>query len=560
MAPWQQLAEQHRNGQQAAIPKAWIIPDSKISQLVGAGTPSEGSLITLKAAQESGLLSPLELEITEKYDASDLIQKMASGELTAEDVTVAFCKRAAIAQQLTSCLTEIFFEEAIARAKELDTQFKDTGKTAGPFHGLPISMKDSFCVKGHHSTMGYVANISRPAAADNSPLVDMLLEDGAVLYCKTNIPQTLMTADSENNIFGRTLNPHKTSLTAGGSSGGEGAIVAFRASPLGVGTDIAGSIRIPSLCCGVYGFKPTADRIPYGGQGDTPFPAVHLPGTIVPCAGPLANSVQDLEFFMKTVIDKQPWRYDHTSFNVGWRSLESSADKALTIGVLPEDPEYPFSPPVRRCLDGACASLAAAGHKLVYIPEDKLSSAGLAGRLAYQFYALSPSGFDSREEIIGEPQVTSVAKGVHPFSQAGFPVDPALGLEDKFHQLNGARDAFAKAWQKIWRDNDLDVVLAPGANTTAVPHDAYGVPVYTMIWNLLNASLHFFFPAGIIPYGKSSKELDSTPFKPTAPFEAEYDPQAWDGAPCAIQVVAPSFKDEECLKAMRLIDQALHRT
>ncbi|KAF3008209.1 hypothetical protein E8E14_008959 [Neopestalotiopsis sp. 37M] len=517
MASWQQLAEQHRNIQRAAIPKAWIIPESKIPQLVGAGTSNEGSLITLKVAQESGLLSPRELEITEKYTASDLVQRIATGELSSEDVTVAFCKRAAVAQQLTSCLTEIFFEEAIARAKELDAQFKATGQTTGPFHGLPISMKDSFRVKGHHSTMGYVANVSRPAADENSPLVDMLLEAGAVLYCKTNIPQTMMTADSENNIFGRTLNPNKTSLTAGGSSGGEGATVAFRASPLGVGTDIAGSIRIPSLCCGVYGFKPTGDRIPYGGQGDTPFPAAHLPGTIVPCAGPLANSVQDLEFFMKTVISKQPWKYDHTSLNIDWRSLKSHIPgKTLTIGVLPEDPEYPLSPPVQRSLDEACASLAAAGHKLVHLPADKVSSAGLAGRLAFQFYALSPSGFDSREEIIGEPQVNSVAKGVHPFAQAGFPVDPALDLESRFSQLSGARDAFAQEWRKIWRDNSLDVVIGPGANTTAVPHDAYGVPVYTMIWNLLN------YPAGIIPYGKSSKDLDPTPFKPTAPFEAEF--------------------------------------
>lgn len=340
--------------------------------------------------------------------------------------------------------------------------------------------------------MGYVANISRPEADENSPLVDMLLEAGAVLYCKTNVPQTMMTADSDNNIFGRTLNPHKTSLTAGGSSGGEGAIVAFRASPLGVGTDIAGSIRIPSLCCGVYGFKPTSDRIPYGGQGDTPFSNIHLSGDIVPAAGPLANSVEDLELFIKTVLDKRPWRYDHTAFDIGWRSLDGAANKTLTIGVLPEDPEYPLAPPVRRCLDGACASLAAAGHKLVHLPQDDLASAGLAGRLAYQFYALAPSGFASDEDVIGEPLVNSVAKRVHPFSQAGFPVDPALDLERRMHELNGARHAFAKAWQKIWRDNDLDVVLAPGANTTAVPHDAYGVPVYTMIWNLLNVSLPWF--------------------------------------------------------------------
>ncbi|KAK6200851.1 hypothetical protein LQW54_009434 [Pestalotiopsis sp. IQ-011] len=148
---------------------------------------------------------------------------------------------------------------------------------------------------------------------------------------------------------------------------------------------------------------------------------------------------------------------------------------------------------------------------------------------------------------------TPVAKRVHPFSQAGFPVDPALDPEHWMHELNGARHAFAKAWQKIWRENDLDVVLAPGASTTAVPHDACGVSVYTMIWNLLN------YPAGIIPYGKSSQHLDATPQKATAPFEADYGPHAWDGAPCAVQVIAPSCRDEECLQAMRIIDETLRR-
>src|SRR6201996_2659740 len=112
------------------------------------------------------------------------------------------------------------------------------------------------------------------------------------------------TADSENNIFGRTRNPRKLNLTAGGSSGGEGSLVAFRGAILGVGTDIGGSIRIPSLCCGTYGFKPSAFRIPYGGvtacsrRGSPGFPAV---------AGPLATSFDDLWLFLSTVIESKPW-------------------------------------------------------------------------------------------------------------------------------------------------------------------------------------------------------------------------------------------------------------
>ena len=104
-------------------------------------------------------------------------------------------------------------------------------------------------MKGTEASIGYVSFLGEKSSA-NSALVEILLNLGAVLYVKTNIPQTLMTADSDNNIFGRALNPHNTLLNAGGSSGGEGALIAFRGSPLGVGTDVAGSVRIPALCCG----------------------------------------------------------------------------------------------------------------------------------------------------------------------------------------------------------------------------------------------------------------------------------------------------------------------
>lgn len=102
MSSWQQLAEQHRAKQNAAIPREWIIPESKRSQLLGVGGPIEGSLIALEVVRHSGLLSAKELEITENCKALELIHKLSSGGLTSEEVTVAFCKRAAIAQQLVS--------------------------------------------------------------------------------------------------------------------------------------------------------------------------------------------------------------------------------------------------------------------------------------------------------------------------------------------------------------------------------------------------------------------------------------------------------------------------
>ncbi|KAK2011931.1 amidase [Colletotrichum eremochloae] len=548
---WEAIASRHRNEQQQAIPRDWIIPHSKLKELNGTGTANEGRLITLEAARKSALLTEKELEITENYNARELLDKIHTGKLSSEEVTVAFCKRAALAQQLTSCLTEIFFDEGIARARELDQHLKATGKPVGPLHGLPISLKDSYSVKGHYATAGYVEFLKRPPSTTNSALVELLSDAGAVFFCKTNVPQTMMTADSENNIFGRTLNPRKTSLTAGGSTGGEGALVAFRGSVLGMGSDIAGSVRIPSLCCGVYGFKPTADRIPYGGEVCHPFPKPHLPG-ISPALGPIAHSVDDLTLLMETTLAQRPWEYDASAINTPWRTLDD-AKKTFTVGVLPEDPNYPLHPPVRRALDEAVSLLEAAGHTIIRLPVDPSCGASLGGKLGFTYYGLISSDLDALESEIGEPLVASVRANVHPFGKDGPLVSPKLDTAQRLSEFLKLRDGYADSWRKTWLEYKLDVVLGPGAISTAVPHDTYGVPVYTVMWNVLD------YPAGIIPYGFASKDKDPQYQKATAQFDADYDPDALDGAPCAIQVVTPRFRDEECLQAMRIIDRDIRR-
>ncbi|TEA19127.1 Acetamidase [Colletotrichum sidae] len=526
---WEVLASRHRSKQQQAIPKGWILSDDRL-------------------LRKSNLLGDEELDITENYTTRRLLGRIHGGELTAEEVTVAFCKRAALAQQLTNCLTEVFFEEGIERARRLDESFRQTGKPVGPLHGLPISLKDSFYIKGHHSTVGYVEFLKRPPVDSNAALVDLLLDAGAILFCKTNVPQTMMTADSENNIFGRTLNPHKTTLTAGGSTGGEGALISFRGSILGVGTDVAGSIRIPSLCCGIYGFKPTADRVPFSGQALYPFPKPRLPG-VVPVAGPMANSVDDLSLFMETVLAQRPWRYDASAIDRPWATPSFDEMKRLAIGVLPEDPEYRLHPPVRRTLENAISALAAAGHKVVRLPWDPNCGAGLGGRLAFSYFGLAADSLDALAAEIGEPLVKSVARGVHPFTRAPPPISPSKDVVHQLSEFLAVRGAYADSWRRTWRDHDLDVVIGPGAISTSVPHDTYGNPVYTLMWNVLD------YPAGIIPYGFASKEKDSEYQKATERFDADYDPETCDKAPCAIQVVAPRFRDEDCLAAIRIIDK-----
>jgi len=185
-------------------------------------------------------------------------------------------------------------------------------------------------------------------ANENSALAAMLIDLGAVLYCKTNLPQSIMTGDSDNNIFGRTLNPRNKLLTAGGSTGGEGALLALRGSILGVGTDIGGSIRVPSVCNGLYGFRPSVGLVPHGGVRDlTP------PGTVgvLSTAGPMATSLRDCSLFLKSILQADAWMYDSTSISVPWIDLKPR--HKLRIGVALNDGMFTPTPPVRRGLQKA---------------------------------------------------------------------------------------------------------------------------------------------------------------------------------------------------------------
>jgi amidase len=186
--------------------------------------------------------------------------------------------------------------------------------------------------------------VNEPAEEDSATAA-MLLDLGAILYRKTNLPQTIMTGDSDNNFFGRTLNPRNTALTAGGSKGGEGALLTLRGSVLGVGTDIGGSIRVPSVCNGIYRFRPSVGLVPHEGVRDlTP------PGTdgVRSSAGPMATSLRDVALFLKTTMQADTWRYDSTVISVPWINLKPK--ERLRIGLVLDDGMYTPSPPVRRGL------------------------------------------------------------------------------------------------------------------------------------------------------------------------------------------------------------------
>lgn len=208
------------------VPSNLVLPSSLIQN-----PPNDVSSIP----STCGLLTEHEIGITENYSAVNLAQAIASKHLTAVEVTRSFAKRAIIAHQLTCCLTQWFMNDALERAKELDQYLEKQGKTIGPLHGVPISIKEHIPVAGTYSSQGSLASTVYNEV--DSHMVKILREAGAVFYCKTNQPQAIMHLESTSH-YGRTLNPFNLKLSAGGSTGGEAALLAMKGSIIGVGTDI----------------------------------------------------------------------------------------------------------------------------------------------------------------------------------------------------------------------------------------------------------------------------------------------------------------------------------
>ncbi|KAI7369743.1 amidase family protein [Hortaea werneckii] len=493
-APWQTRAQEYQKAASSKIPEAWRLDSQYLKE---TGPTSKRSVLDIPA--KCGILNEGEVDITEHYNMVQLVQQLASGSMSSTEVTTAFCKRAAIAQQLTSCLTETFFEAALTRAKECDAYLANHKKPLGPLHGLPVSLKDSFNVKNVRSTIGFVSFLDHDAATDDSALVKILLSLGAVPYVKTNIPQTLMTGDSHNNIFGRCLNPHKLSLTAGGSSGGEGALLAMRGSPIGVGTDIAGSVRIPAYVNGVYGLKPTSRRIPYAGQVSPARAGAETFG-VLPAAGLLARSVQDIELFMSSVLNFDTWSVDEGVISIPWRTQPShSAEKKLRLGFILEDPDYPLHPAVLRTMKVAIAQLEESGHQLIPLEPD-LPNNVLTDAIKNGFFHFA---MDPEQTIFGH--ITRSGEAVIPsVSTATLPEmkDFKPQLDDLFRLQNG-RLRIQRTFRELYTSKALDAILMPTYQATAVPHDTYGLPCYTILANLLD------YPAISIPFLKADQKLDA---------------------------------------------------
>jgi amidase len=175
----------------------------------------------------------------------------------------------------------------------------------------------------------------------------------------------MMMAETINNVWGETRNPLHKHLSPGGSSGGEGALIAFKASPLGVGTDIGGSIRIPSGWCHLYGLKPSFGRYPnYGGK-----PSIAGQEYILAVNGPMSRSLKAIRLYSEAVLSDQvrPWDFDHKCVPIPWRNnVIQPPGRKLRFGLIGvEDGLVHCHPPVERALKITQTALEKQGHEVV---------------------------------------------------------------------------------------------------------------------------------------------------------------------------------------------------
>ncbi|KAM0238362.1 hypothetical protein ACHAP5_008707 [Fusarium lateritium] len=527
---WKDISDNKIHALNSSIPEEWRIPEHLL--------PPKDQVDVTKWPENSGWFTKDELAIT-SLTAAELLKRLACGNLTSEDVTKAFCKRACAAHQLTNCLAETCFDRALQTARHLDAHLAETGKPVGPLHGLPISLKDNFNLVGLDSTVGFTSHVGDPAVSD-SALAILLQNAGAVFYVKTNVPTAMMIAESVNNTFGRTVNPMNRNTTSGGSSGGESALIAFGGSPLGVGSDIGGSLRIPAACTGLFTIRPSSGRFPVRNTRSG------MPGqeAVASVNGPLARTLQDLHLYSKAVIDAQPWFLDPKCLPIPWRPVQ--LPEKLKIAFMSHDGMVRPTPPVTRALQIAREKLEKAGHTIVdWDPVDQKEGVELLGRMF-----LADGGQTIRKELerTDEPW--------RPEMEA-YRIARDLSTSEMW-KLHLERTAFQNRYLDRWNQAGIDAIICPTTPYSTLRHGSFRHVAYTGVFNVVDYSA-VSFPAGV-SVDEDVDKLEAS-YQPLSPLcksiNEDYDEELVHGLPISLQIVARRLEEEKVLAMAKVVHETI---
>lgn len=423
-------------------------------------------------------------------------------------------------------------EQAMKRAKEADAALA-RNQSWGPFHGVPITIKESFAIEGTPTTWG-LPQFKDTRSKTTAVAVERLEKAGAILAGKTNVPVMLSDWQSYNPIHGTCNNPWDLSRTPGGSTGGGSAAVAAGLGYLTLGSDIGGSIRVPAHFCGVYGHKTTLDLIPLIGHSPGPDSGRSSFFADLPVAGPLARSAEDLREAVRVMGGPA------VEYAAAYRwELPPPRQKRLRdfrVGYIIDDRYCPLTPDLLPVLNGAIDALRKAGVKLekgwpAGVDPDKdlntylyLLSATLNARL--------PASDRERMRAAYQKDPKD------PWNAAVFE------SHDRWLAQTGRRHAARAAWQDWFRTHD--VFLMPVAFSPAYPHDhsqpfetrmlptATGKRPYMDMIRWVAPATLTGLPATVAPVGRTAA-----------------------GLPVGIQIVGPFLEDGTSIEfAARLKDVA----
>ena len=395
------------------------------------------------------------------------------------------------------------------------------GKSLGPLHGVPISIKSSIDVAGLRCEAGTRLRAGSVPSSD-APLVTRLKKAGAIVLGVTNTPELLMAWETDNLLYGRTNSPWDLQRTPGGSSGGEAAAIAAGMSSGGVGSDGGGSIRVPAHFSGICGLKPTPGRIPATRHFPPPVGALAQIGVV----GPMARTVADLKLLFEVM--QGPDEGDICSAPVPLRWPGDDEVSKLRIGYFEDDGRTPVTAETRTAVRTAIVALRHAGFQVEPFRPGVLEEA----RLIWRKFFVTAGGMLIRPMFKGrEHDLSPILKQFLDWSAAEVPLT-ADSLMEAWARRDASRAQFLQQTQKY------PILLCPAAAIPAFRHgerewqvegktvhylDAWS---YTAWFNLLGS------PAAVIPVGQSP-----------------------EGLPIGVQVVGRPWEEEQVLAVAAALER-----
>jgi amidase len=467
--------------------------------------------------------------------ACELLAGLRAGRLSSEELVTAAITRAREVNPRLNAVVALDEAGALTRARVADRTAR-AGEATGRLHGLPMTVKDCFEVAGLPAVNG-AAELRDHRPRRHALAVQRLVDAGAIIIGKTNTPLYSLDLQTFNEVYGVTRNPWDSDRTPGGSSGGAAVALATGITSLEIGTDLAGSLRIPAHASGVCSLKPSFGLVPTAGVLSTVPGRLRAADLVV--AGPMARTVADLQLLFGLLAgtggrDAAAWRLELPP--------PRAPGKALRVAAWLDEATCPVAPAVAGVLESACRRLAGAGVAVDTGARPAFVPAEYFQTFLRLMYGEMSAGFP--ESIF---RAFAAAARRHAGDDAWTPLTVMPGAVAQSHRdwlaASEQRERYRAAWDDFFAR--WDVLIAPVAPTTALAHDyrpfeertiSLGGREYAYMQQSFWCGLATlaYLPAAVVPVGLAA-----------------------DGLPVGLQIIGPYLGDETVLEFAGLVEKAL---